>query len=171
MAMIRCTAKLLREIGVTPSRLATDTSEDGVLGQWHANLIYLDRRKSLLFVNDRTLFNFIVPDVPRSQIRDLAPLFRVWFSCVMAEEGINEPARKRILAEYDDIQFGPSSDRSVLGSANEIAFHYKYAVAEVGGVHSVRVPAIIKELNRLPLNAITSTFPIEAFKKACAVAV
>lgn len=171
MAMIRCTAKLLREMGVKPPKVAAGVPGGGVLGQWHANLLILDRRKSLLFVNDRTLFNFIVPDVPRSQIRDLPPLFRLWFSCVMAEEGIDEAARTRILAEYNHIDFGPSSDRSVLGSANEIAFHYRYAIADSGGVHSVRVPAIIKQLNRLPLNALKFTFPIEAFKKACAVAV
>ena len=148
-------------MGLKPKDLQVNETEFSFLGPWHANLIYIDRRKTLLFVNDRTLFNFIIPDVTRSQIRKLPEQFRLMLSCVLAEEAIPEEVRQRILAEYKELGFAKSSSKSVLGSSNDIAFHYKYLILEAGGVHSWRVPEIIRELNRMPMKAIKHTFPIE----------
>jgi Domain of unknown function (DUF6933) len=148
-------------MGLKPKDLQANEPASSGLGQWHANLTFIDRRKTLLFVNDRTLFNFIIPDVTRSQIRELPEQFRLMLSCVLSEEAIPEEVRHRILVEYNEIGFAKSSSRSVLGSSNDIAFHYKYLITEAGGVHSWRVPEIIRELNRMPMQAITHTFPID----------
>ena len=148
-------------MGLKPKDLCQDVPKLSYLGQWHANLIYIDRRKTLLFVNDRTLFNFIVPDVTRQQVRDLRKQFRTMLSCVLAAEDIPENVRKRILTEYEEVGFAKSSDRSVLGSSNDIAFHYKYQILRAGGVHSPQIPEIIRELNRMPMQAIKYKFPIE----------
>jgi hypothetical protein len=147
-------------MGLKPKDLQANEPAFSFLGQWHANLIYINRRKTLLFVNDRTLFNFIIPDVTRSQIRELPEQFRLMFSCVLAEEAIPEEVRKRILAEYKEVNFAKSSNRSVLGSSNDIAFHYKHLILQAGGLHRWRVPEIIRELNRMPMQAIKHTFPI-----------
>jgi hypothetical protein len=45
-----------------------------------------------------------------------------------------------------------------------LAFHYKDLVLSGGGVHSYRVPEIIRELNRMPMGAIGYQYPIEALK-------
>jgi hypothetical protein len=94
-------------------------------------------------------------------MRALPDLFRSTLSCVLSAEGIPEETERRILSEYDEIRIAKSSDRSVLGSANDLAFHYKYSILDAGGVHSWRVPAIIQELNRMPLQAIVLKFPID----------
>ena len=159
MQLIRCTAKLLKELGLK----ATDLSVEppfSFLGQWHANLIYIIRRKTLIFVNDRTLFNFIVPDVTRPQIRELTEQFCLMLSCVLAEEAVPDDVRQRILEEYAQIGFAKSLDRSVLGSCNDIAFRYKYRILEEG-IQSWRVPEIIRELNRMPMRAIQYACPID----------
>jgi len=161
MQLIRCTAKLLKEMRLKSRDLEQAEPPFSFLGQWHANLIHINRRKTLLFVNDRTLFNFVVPDVARSQIKDLREEFRSTLSCVLAAESIPDKVRNRILEEYEDIEYAKSSNRSVLGSANDLAFHYKYQILEAGGVHSWRVPTIIQDLNRMPLQAIKFKFPIE----------
>lgn len=161
MQLIRCTARLLKEVGLRASDLEQSSPASSFLGQWHANLIYIDRRKTLLFVNDRTLFNFIIPDVTRPQIRELPGQFRFMLSRVLADEGVPDDVRARILAEYEQIGLARSSDRSVLGSSNDIAFHYKYLILDAGGIHSWQVPQIIRDLNRMPLQAIAYKFPIE----------
>ncbi|HWL61308.1 MAG TPA: hypothetical protein VNQ32_00780 [Steroidobacteraceae bacterium] len=170
MVLIRCTAKLLREIGVKPSKTSDDESDGTILGPWHANLLHIDRRKCLLFVNDRTLFNFLIPDVPRTQIRDVGSPFRLWLSCILSEERVPASTIKRILAEADEVRIAASSSRRVLGSANDLAFHYKSALSQSGGVHSVRLPTIIQELNRMPMGAIGMNYSIDELRKACAVA-
>lgn len=53
-------------MGLKPSDLCTEEPRFSYLGSWHANLIQIDRRKCLLFVNERTLFDFIMPDVAQA---------------------------------------------------------------------------------------------------------
>jgi hypothetical protein len=124
----------------------------------------------VLFVNDRTLFNFIAPDVNRAQIRELAELFLSNFSCVITAEAFPNDVRSKMMSEYQDIGIAKSSNRSVLGSANDIAYHYKYAILDAGGVSSWKVPEIIHRNNRMPLSAIKFAFPIEEIRNLYGIA-
>jgi len=173
MQLIRCTTKLLKEVGVKPHDLEQTEPTFSFLGQWHANLLLIERKKCVLFVNDRTLFNFIVPGVIRAQIRSLGCLFRDHLRCALANEGFSEQQVDQILSEYDDLKIAKSSDRSVLGCSNDFAFHYKYQITRHGGIHSWKVPEIIREMNRMPMHAATprSMFPIRELKSLCGNAV
>ena len=157
MQLIRCTKKLQKEMGLKPSDLCAEEPRFSYLGPWHANLIHIDRRKCVLF-------NFIVPDLSRAQIRELDKLFKSYLSCVLADAGIPETDRGRILSEYDEVDFANTNSKSVLGSMNDLAFHYKYSILEAGGVHSPAVSEIIRRLNRMPMDALKYVFPIEALK-------
>jgi hypothetical protein len=167
MQLIRCTKKLQKEMGLKPSDLCAEGPCFSYLGPWHANLIYINRRKCVLFANDRTLFNFIVPDVTRATIRELDKLFTGYLSCILADEGFADADRARILSEYDEIRFANTNSKSVLGSMNDLAFHYTHSILESGGVHGPAVPGIIRQLNRMPMSAIKEVFPIEALKARC----
>ena len=134
------------------------------LGSWHANLIHIDRRKCVLFVNDKTLFNFIAPDVSRAEIGNLNGLFKGYLRCVLADEGVMVPAREKIMSEYDEVGYAKTNSKSVLGSMNDLAFHYKHHIQEEGGVHSPAVPGIIRKSNHMPMGAIEYACPIEALK-------
>jgi len=164
MQLIRCTNKLQKEMGLKKTDLREDEPVFSYLGSWHANLIHIDRRKCILFVNDKTLFNFIAPDVGRTQIRELGALFRGYLQCVLAEEDLDESVKRKIMMEYDDVGFAKTNSKRALGSMNDLAFHYKYHILEEGGVHSCMVPSIIRQLNRMPLKAIGYAFPIEALR-------
>jgi len=171
MQILRCTAKLAREMGLRPPDLHYESLTSGLLAQWHANLLHINRRKTVLFVNDRTLFNFVVLDVSRRDIQRLPELFLSHFSCVIADENIPKEIRAKILSEYSDLRIAKSANRSVLGSANDIALHYKYSILDAGGVHSPEVPEIIRKMNRMPLQAIKYKFPIEELRNLYAFAV
>ena len=164
MQIIRCTAKLRKEMGLKSAALWEAEPNFSYLGSWHANLIYIDRRKCVLFVNDKTLFNFITPDVSRTEIRNLDVLFRGYLSCVLSEEGFDGSAKQKIMSEYDEISFAKTNDRSVLGSMNDLTFHYKYHIQLEGGIHSPAIPSIICRLNKMPMGAIKYSYPIEALK-------
>jgi hypothetical protein len=160
----------LKEVGLKPADLWLDDPNFSFLGQWHVNLLFIDRRKCVLFVNDRTLFNFIVPDVNRAQIRALPDLFLSSLSCVISAEEFPKEVKRRILEEYDEIALAKSSNRSVLGSANDLAYHYKLHILNAGGIHSWRVPEIIRHLNRMPMQAIKLKFPIEELRALYGIA-
>ena len=91
MQLIRCTAKLLKEMGLKKSDLIGDAPRFSFLGQWHANLIHINRKKCVLFANDKTLINFIVPDVSRAEIRELDVMFKEVFRCVNAPLNLAGP--------------------------------------------------------------------------------
>ena len=65
MPLIRCTRKLQKEMGLTPADLVDDEPRFSYLGSWHANLLYIERKKCVLVANDKTLFNFLMPDLTR----------------------------------------------------------------------------------------------------------
>lgn len=152
MQLIRCTAKLRKEMGLKKDDLVEESPRFSLLGQWHANLVYVNRRKCILFVNDMTLFNFMAADMPRSEIRNLGDMFRLFLRSVLSEEGLGEEALAKVLGEYSEIRFGKSNDRSVLGSINDLAYHYEFSILESGGVQSAAIPSIIKKLNPMPMN-------------------
>lgn len=151
-------------MGAEPPRAAPAEGPSGRLGSWHANLIHIDGRKTLLFVNDRTRFNFIVPDVRRAQICDLGAVFTEGFSRALSDVRVAERTRVRILEECRDFVFAPTGDRRVLGTMNDIASHYKYSMLEGGGMEGAAIPAIIRNLNRIPFAAVGYRFPVELLR-------
>lgn len=58
MISIQCTKKLLKEVGQEHKDAFIPTVP---LGCWHANLLFLDRRKCVLFTNDQTRYSLLVP--------------------------------------------------------------------------------------------------------------
>lgn len=83
---------------------------------------------------------------------------------MLSEEGFSKAVKTRIMEEYQEIQYSNTNSKSVLGSMNDLAFHYKHHILYEGGVHSSALPSIIKKLNHMPMGAIEYNFPIEALK-------
>ena len=52
MAFIRCTAKLLKDLGVKPTNIPDQPLD---LFDWHANMLRLDCKKYVLFTNSQAL--------------------------------------------------------------------------------------------------------------------
>ena len=152
-------------MGLKDSALFQGQVHEGGFGQWHANLIHINRRKCVLFANDITLFNFIAPDVSRSQIRELEKLFLSYLHPVLADEGFTEKERRAIAEEYEGLQFDRTNSKSVLGSLHDLALHYEHRIMASGGTHSHQIPSIISELNPMPMGALNYAYPIEELRK------
>lgn len=164
MQLIRCTGKLQKEMGLKKSDLIEEECSVSKLGPWHANLIHINGRKCILFANDKTLLNFIVTDVTRAEIRELSKMFLNTLICVLADEGISNSVIDAIKQEYAENGYAKTNNKSVLGSMNDLAFHYKFLIQDSGGVYSHMVPSIIKKLNHMPMGAINYAYSIDAFR-------
>ena len=162
--LIRCTGKLQKEMGLKKTELKEDEANFSYLGSWHANLILIDRKKCVLFCNDKTLFSFIVPGISRTDIKKLEQIFKEWLQCVLADEELPRSVIEAIISEYSEINYAKTNNKSVLGSMNDLAYHYKYAILEAGGVNSYEVPGIIRRLNRLPMGALKYSNAINTLK-------
>jgi hypothetical protein len=152
-------------MGIKDSELFCGDVLQGILGSWHANLIYINRRKCILFANDMTLFNFIVPDVSRKEIRDLQKLFFRFLYPVLAQEGFSQTQRDALASEYAEVVYGPTYSKSVLGTMNDLAFHYVHWITETSGLHSAEIPAIISKMNHIPMGALKYKYPIDVLRQ------
>ncbi|MGV6816680.1 MAG: DUF6933 domain-containing protein [Thiotrichales bacterium] len=108
---------------------------------------------------------FFTPDVSRAQIKKLSELFLGHLSCILSDEGVDEIAKNKILSEYESVEYARTKSRSVLGSLNDLAYHYTYHIQDAGGVYSAMVPEIIRKLNRMPMGALDYKYSIEALKE------
>ena len=75
MPLIRCTRKLLTEMGAHVASSAEE-AHDALLGNRYAHLLRIDRRKCVIFTSERTLLTFLVVGLDRDAIRDYATLFQ-----------------------------------------------------------------------------------------------
>jgi len=104
----------------------------------------------------------------RNAFCSLTTKFKATLECVLSDEGIPEMAITKIMSEYKSVQYANTNNKSVMGSMNDLAFHYKYHIQSEGGVHSYAVPSIIKKLNHMPMGALDYVFPL---KVACEEAI
>ncbi len=172
MPFIRCTAKLQKEMGLKKSDInnLVELNNAGsksslTLGDWHANLLFIDRKKCVLFANDKTLLNFIAPDVSRAEIRNLDELFISYLYPVLATEGIPPKIVDSFIQEYSKIIYAPTNSKKILGSMNDLAWCYKHMILSDGGVHSCMVPTIISQMNKMPMKPIDYERPTDMLAK------
>ena len=164
MQLIRCTKKLQKEIGLKPKDIVEQESAPGLLGSWHAKLLVIGRRKCVLFTNDKTLFNFIIPGVKKAQLTQLDTLFKDHLQCILTDEGFDEVICNNIMQEYETIGFANTNNKSVIGAMNDLAFNYTVSIQQDGGVNSCMLPKIIHRLNRMPMKALGYGYASDALQ-------
>ncbi|MBI4062976.1 MAG: hypothetical protein HY401_01595 [Elusimicrobia bacterium] len=157
MSLIRCTKKLLAEMGLGEAGLYSGTEPGSALGAWYANLIFIDRKKCVLFANEKTLASFLVVDVSRKDLRERLPdIFRDNLRKLLVFEGFPAAAIAAPMADCGEFVFARTQSRSVLGSMNDMAYLYKYEILEGKSVDEA-----VSLLNQTPFGKI---FPIKELK-------
>ena len=155
---LRCTAKLLKLIGLNPRDLENLSSEERRF-EWHAKLIWLDRRKCLLFTHSLTLFSFLVPDVLKYQLNPIGRLFINHLKIELESEQLPISAFGPL--ELSKVFLSTTSDRSVLGSMNDLARQCDFAIRSAGGLWELDVSNLNRQLRRTPLGSLNYLFPID----------
>ena len=158
MQIIHCTKKLLSELGALGSKMPWEHSS-GFLGPWHANLIRIERRKCILFTNDRTLYSFLVPGVKKKD--DFHDLFLMNLNSNLAVEGLRQGEILKALDEYSEIAIAPTMNRSVLGSMNDLAGQAEFLIHRAGGLEKADMLRVNMMLNRVPMGALKYHYAIE----------
>lgn len=153
MLVLRCTKKLQTAIKLKKTDLVDPNIETSNFCSWFLNLIEIDGRSCLLAANDQTLFNFLIADIPKLDATQLIELFKSYLHCVLAEEGFDQAFIHKLMDDLAEVRFANTNSRRVLGSLNELAFFYLCHL-EDEGVHSPRLPDIIKKMNRVVMGMI-----------------
>lgn len=159
--ILRGTSKFLKLIGAKPSQLPDNPS--GNDAEWYVNLLYLDRRKCLLFTHAATLFSFLVPDVRNADLLPLAEFVVRHIGTELISEGLERHA----LGPLDATEFvlARATDRKVLGTMNDLAFQCEHEAAYYGGLHATDIRQLNHRLRRIPYGAIGYAYAIDLVKR------
>ena len=148
------------ELKVKPDQLA----KSGRLGDWHANLLRIDRYKCVLFTHDKTLVSLLVPGMRKAEFQTFTAVFHQQLFKLLNLEGLPQHQIAKMLNEYKSIKIGKTNNRSVLGSMNDLAFQAKYRIKVLGGLMSTDVAELNKALNRIPMSPLQCTYSIDELK-------
>ena len=129
MFTLRCTRKLLRRIPDGP--LGDDTAPTTLLGDWYANLLFLRPQQIVLCISERTLLPLILP---AKDARYLVGRLVEKLPEVLSALGINATAIRRETGAMQTSIIGPTRDRRVLGSLNELVFQLEHQIRFLPGL-------------------------------------
>lgn len=150
MLQLRCTQKVQKALGLKLSDLSPVRAPNSLLGNWYVNLFSVDRRKTFIFMNEKTLLSFIIFGVRKNNIKNLPESFIGGLEQALTMEGLNISQINRVFADYKEIEFTKTDSRSVLGNLNDLVWLYKNYILDEGGYKYCNLGEIIRKLNNMP---------------------
>jgi hypothetical protein len=162
MLQFRCTGKAQKQLGLKLSELREIKKPDSTLGNWYVNLTTIDRKKTFLFMNDRTLLSFILFGVKKSNTSRIHEIFLKALNQLLFMEGFDNQIINKINNEYLDLEYTKTNDRSLLGNMNDLMDSYKHFIYSDGGLKYCDLSTIIHKINRMPQRNIGWKYSIDA---------
>ncbi|SRR6266496_3065617 len=160
MVTLRLTHKLqkLLDIDLT-EQLEPTTSK---LGDWYANFVPTYSGDLIVLVNEKTLLSVAIPIWESNH---LLLLFRLRIGNLLRMIGIPSKAIDQELHHYNDIQFGKTRSRSVLGSMNDIAFQYQAIAETAENKVDLSLSNAEYRMSQMPCKPIDYQAPIDIAKE------
>ncbi len=147
--IIHCTKKLAVKLPVVSGEPLTENSP---LGSWHANLYTIDRRNCLLFCHDETRYTVFLPGLTKPEFVDLGRWFKEIFTASLVYMGVADSQVRRAELALGGIEFDSRTNRSVLGSLNQMRFLLDGRVNEVEDVMLLNPLSVNRWLCRSPVS-------------------
>lgn len=150
MLYLKCT-KIVRDFaGIRAGSIDKRLDEPCVFGSWYVNMFTVDRRKTLIFMSERTLMSFISHGVKKSNSSDIRHIFLCGLEHLLQMEDVRENKIRQIINTYADARYAQTDSRSALGNLNDLVFACKYDILYNGGFSRCHIGNIIQAVNRTP---------------------
>jgi hypothetical protein len=151
MVTICCTVKLLKRTGFPVSAVVDEPTT--ALGNWHANILFIQHTQVLLFVNDASRLGVITP---ARQIRSLESHLTQHLSALLAYLNVPQAWIDAEVREMAAVSFAATHSRSVLGTMND----YKYQIESmIWGNHSISPLEMAIQLSVCPVGPLQYRSP------------
>jgi hypothetical protein len=157
MFVLRFTQNLLKDMKVAPEELEDVPS----LLSWHVNIIRLNNRKHILFVNDLSRLSIIIDGVRTAQLNRLMDKFHSTLLNYLVSEGIEQELIDSYMRNAVQMKISKTNNRSVLSTMTEITLYSTGAQKEFENMEEH-----LKWLNRSIYKPIDYNKPINVFKEA-----
>ena len=164
MIVFRGTQKLLKEVRLRKEEL--DDPGEGFMGSWFVNVFRLERRKSVLISNDRTLYSVLLYGLQRADFDDLGSRFVAGLASNLKRDGFDTGLIASICMTCHPIKWAVTNSRSVLGSMNDMISISKRMVALRRQNIERDVAYLNCDLNRTPMSALEHIVPMDEMRIA-----
>jgi hypothetical protein len=124
---IYCSKKL--EIFLGPIASKIQPIESSSLGDWNGHLFTIDRRKCLIFMNNKTCYSVVMTNVLKKDVNDFRQVFKERLIRQLDYDlNINERQEIRFRKELQDIVLAKSNnDKKIIGTINHHVENLKYS--------------------------------------------
>lgn len=113
--LMQCTKKLLEELNIKPDFQLTEEP----LFSWHANLITVNRRKTVTLMNDKNPYVIVVHDLKAKDFQELDKYIIQAITETFREECIKEEVIKEFINNSNSINYTKTKDRSTVAQMNK----------------------------------------------------
>lgn len=117
---------------------------------WHANLLWIERRKFIIFCSSSTLFCCLAGPVRKSELQSLEYVFLLALDRAMRFEGFSDLDISYCHSIYESMSIARTNSRSVLGTMTDYVFHLKYLIDVHGGLATCNLDQVVHQLNYMP---------------------
>ena len=146
--------------------IAHEINNESLLGDWYVNLLVIDRRKCLLFMNERTLLSFISIGFKKSKNlkHDIHEVFIHHLFNLYKLLGLPLEVLNRVMDDYCEYGYSKTASRKLLGNMNDLAHLYQATIAYNGGIDHCDLSEIIRSLNHTPQANLNHQYSIDVAK-------
>lgn len=160
MITLRCTRKLLKLLGgITTEEPPASTS---ALGDWYANIIPTVAGELIVFANEQTLLSVALPV---EMTAALVPAFAARVYNLLRLLDVPETIASCEQAELSPVEFAKPASRSVLGSLNEISYHYQLIAERQVGDKPLRLSEVELQLSQTLHKPLDYVYPAQVARR------
>jgi hypothetical protein len=115
--LLQCTKKLLAELQIKPT--LDQAQEELPLFSWHANLITVNRKKTLVLVNDSSYYIIVLYGLKAKDFQNLEPFIKDAIRETLLGEGIKAEIVQEYLKQAAGLSYAKTKDRVKVAKMNK----------------------------------------------------
>ena len=147
MIKIQCTRKLTEKFDI---KIKNDII-CGDLFSWHAHIFNFNRKNCIIFMNNKTRYNFLIYGVTKKQICDFNNIIKENLIKNLEAENINSTKMSRYIKEFNEIEYTKTSDRRLIGQINDMIYISKYRLSSYEFLGIEELIEVNRKNNRTPM--------------------
>jgi hypothetical protein len=123
---IYCSKKLETFLGQITSTV--QPTENSIFGDWNGHLFTIDRKRCLIFMNNRTCYSVVMKNVLKKDTKDFGQVFKERLIRQLGHDlNINERQEVKLRKEFGDVTLTKSNnDKKIIGTINHHVENLKY---------------------------------------------
>jgi len=164
MIQLRLTQKVQKAAGIPAKQLVAVSETKLGLGSWTVNLFIQNRRKVLIFVNEKTLYSFVLTGIRKEHYTKLPECFGLGLLKLLEGDGFTEKQIAFLIAGVDQVSYTKTNSRKVLGTVNDLVWHYQHSITSGGGLEQADIGGIMQRVNRMPQKNLEWSYAIDAVR-------